>query len=360
MLRPLVLSAALFLAPAAFAEPAPQLVKLDASLARIQEDHKQGRLEPNAYEDALAAFRSELAAAVSEVEPSSDNAALHARILSRLADPKSAFEALGPALAREPDDAGLRVALSQVLLEQKNYPAALAEANAVLERDPLNKAALAIKFEAQGRAEPSGAATQAQTSAAGASAAAPVVSAKPRAARTTIVPLDSSEPSAPVPESGGLPLWPILPAAGLGAAAFVVRRSRATVESEDGFNEDDRPQPGRLQEFVAGAVLAGMAGAAIYLGGVYIVGAAMTGPGQQALRLAQSQTGAINPGRTKAVNEVPKILARVIPFPDGSKVPDNIGKFGDTKVFVTAAEDIVGLNAQQLSTRATPIKHASG
>lgn len=302
-LRSLLLSSALLLAPLAFAAPAPELVALDATLARTQEDHKQGRLDAQAYTDVIAEFRTDLAATVSGLEPSSANAALHARILSRLGDPKEAFAALGPALAREPDDAGLRVALSQVLLEQKNYPAALTEANAVLERDPLNKAALAIKFEAQGRAEPSGATTLAQAPAAGPPAAAPVVVAKPRAPRSTVVPFDSSEPSAPVPESGGRPLWPILPAAGLGAAAFVVRRSRAPVESEDGFNADDRPQPGRLQEFVAGAVLAGMAGAAVYLGGAYIVAAAMAGPGQQALRLAQSQTGAINPRSVLATGQ---------------------------------------------------------
>lgn len=358
-LRFLLLTSALLLAPPAFAAPARELVALDASLARIQEDHRQGRLEEKACTDAIAAFRSDLAATISGLEPSSDNAALHARILSRLGEPKEAFAALGPALARDPDAAGLRLALSQVLLEQKNYRAALAEANAVLERDPRNKEALAIKFESQGRAEPSPAASSAQAPAHSAAAAAPVVAAKSRGPRPSVVPsIESAEPPVPVPESGGLPLWPVVPAAGLGVAAFAVRRSRTTVESEDGFNEGDRPQPGRLQEFVAGAVLAGMAGAAVYLGGVYVVGAAtplanrfMAGPGQQAMRLARSQTGAINPGKAKAANEVPKILARVIPFPDGSRMPDNIGKIGDSRVFVTAADDIAGLNAQQLSSR---------
>lgn len=356
--RFLLLSSALFLVPLAFAEPAPQLVALDASLARTQEDHRRGRLEPKAYEDAIAAFRTELAATVSGLEPSSDNAALHARILSRLGDPKEAFAALGPAMARDPGDAVLRVALSQVLLEQKNYPAALAEANAVLELDPGNKAALAIKFESQGRAEPSRATTSAQAPAEGAAAGVEVVT-KARAPQPIVVPsLDSAESSVPVPESGGLPLWPVLPAAGLGVAAFTLRKSRTTVESEDGFNEDDRPQPGRLQEFVAGAVLAGMAGGAIYLGGVYVVAIGipiaqrfMAGPGQQAMRLAHSQAGAINLGKEKAVNEVPRVLARVIPFPDGSELPPTIGKYGDARVFVTAADDIAGLNAQQLAAR---------
>lgn len=315
-LRFFFLSTLLLLARSSFAEPAPQLVALDALLARTQEDHRQGRLEAKAYGDAIAAFRTDLAATVSRLEGSSDNAALHARILSRLGEPKGAFAALGPALAREPDDAGLRVALSRVLLEQKNYRAALAEANAVLEGDPRNKEALAIKFESEGRADPSRAAASVQGPGAGGAAAAEpgaaVVVPRARGPRPNVVPPpDGSQPTPPDSESGGLPLWPVLPAAGLSVAAFAVRRSRMTVESEEGFNEDDRPQPGRLQEFVAGSVLAGLAGAAVYLGGVYVVAAAsplanrfMAGPGQQAMRLAQSQTGAINPRSASATGQV--------------------------------------------------------
>jgi len=137
-----------------------------------------------------------------------------------------------------------------------------------------------------------------------------------------------------------------------------VAKSRKTVESEDGFNEDDRPQPGELQRFVAGSILAGLAGAGLYLGGAYVVAAGtpivtrfMAGPGQQAMRLAQSEAGAINPGNVKAANEVPKMMARVIPFPTGSEVPPTIGMPGSVNVFVTASEDVAGLNAQQLQTR---------
>jgi hypothetical protein len=41
----------------------------------------------------------------------------------------------------------------------------------------------------------------------------------------------------------------------------------------------------------------------------------------------------------------------VIPFPAGSEIPPTIGKPGRLDVFVTAAEDIAGLNAKQLQTR---------
>lgn len=106
----------------------------------------------------------------------------------------------------------------------------------------------------------------------------------------------------PEPKGGGIPLGPIFPAFGLGAAACAVVKSRKTVESEDGYNENDRPQAGELQRFVAGAVLSGLAGAGLYFGGAYAVSAGapivkrfVSGPGQQAMRLAQSEAGAINP-----------------------------------------------------------------
>ncbi|MDD5305610.1 MAG: polymorphic toxin type 10 domain-containing protein [Elusimicrobia bacterium] len=156
-----------------------------------------------------------------------------------------------------------------------------------------------------------------------------------------------------------MPLWPVAPAAGLGLAAYAVAKSRKTVESEDGFNEDDRPQPGRLQEFVAGAILAGAAGALFYLGGAYVLAVGtpmasrlMAGPGQQALRLAQSEAGAINPGQAKAVNELPETFVRVIPnTPDALSRLRMLGPSGQARTFVTAAEDIAGLNAQQIRQR---------
>lgn len=112
----------------------------------------------------------------------------------------------------------------------------------------------------------------------------------------------SRKKKTPAPRDGGILLWPLLPAFGLGAAAYAVAKSRKTVESADGYNENDRPQAGELQRFVAGSILAGLAGAGLYLGGAFAVGAAapaaarfMSGPGQQAVYLAQSEVGAINP-----------------------------------------------------------------
>lgn len=112
--------------------------------------------------------------------------------------------------------------------------------------------------------------------------------------------------------SGGLPLWPVAPAAGLGAAAFVVaRRGRAFAADHDYEAEDYRA--GETERFIAGALLAGMAGGAIYLGSAWLVGAApammrvASNSGQQALRVAKSEVGAVNPGRASAIQPGPTL-----------------------------------------------------
>lgn len=403
-------------------KPAPQLVRLDNSLAKVQEDKRQGRIDEKRYQELLTRFRADLEAAMTSVKPTPPNTALRARILSRLGDSERALAALGPALEQDPANPVLRVALGQVRYDQKDYPAALAEANAVLARDPANKAALALKYSSEGR----GAATEQFRS--------PLAKDSPEVqvsgpndherwqrVQKTIGYIDSAKaallagrgdealewankavqadptptamkfaeevrkivdegkvdevpynPKTPAPKDGGMPLWPMLPISGLGAAAYVVAKSRKTVESEDGFDEENRPLYGRLQRFVAGAILAGLAGAGLYLGGAMVVSAGapfaarfMSGPGQQAMRLAQSEIGAINPGQVKAVNEVPKmlarvippanevpkILARVIPLRDGQGTPPMLGRAGDPHVFVTAAEDIAGIAPGRIAAR---------
>jgi len=433
MIQSILLTAALLISPAAFAQgdgdnaapngqeapgainpeaakPAPEFVHLDQSLTRALDDKTNGRLDEPRYQEFLTKFRADLAEALSRVKPTPLNTALHARILSRLGDSKQALAALDPAIKQDPNSPDLRAAASQVHFDQKDYPAALAEANAALEIDPSNKEAQALKHFSEGRTaaapddaarEPSAAGfarldwtipekndispkaltlinqgiaarrmgdmagTQSYIQAAmnadptstnvqkiyGIMQADQIRHAETKAyiqnaagamnagrgdeavswaqkayERTpnedTLAVLekvrhDSAELAArreaksaeelapertPPVKNGGIPLWPLLPAMAIGGTAYVVAKSRKTVESEDGYNENDRPQPGEGQRFVAGAVLAGMAGAAIYLAGAYAVSAApallarfMTGPGQQAMRLAQSEAGAINP-----------------------------------------------------------------
>jgi tetratricopeptide (TPR) repeat protein len=138
--------------PAADA-PAPELVSLDASLKKTQDAKATGTIDEKAYREFVTRFRAQLDAAMAAVAPTPANTALQARILSRLGDPAQAEAALGTALKRAPDDPVLRVALSQVRYDKKDYAGALAEADAVLARDPSNKAALALKHFSEGRVE---------------------------------------------------------------------------------------------------------------------------------------------------------------------------------------------------------------
>lgn len=393
------------------AQPAPELVGLDGAFLKAQEDKRQGSIDEKGYQEFLVKFRADLEAAIRRVEPTPVNTALHSRLLSRLGDSGQALAALGSALDQDPESPALRVALSQVLYDRKDYPAALEEAKAVLTRDPMNKAALALKYSSEGRIGTGtgiipggGGAEQIRaplaTDSPEAQALAPRIQVARdsgdfrtamtlaqeimRAAPTSdyaqeiyrSVAKDHArwqrdqnprivgdgkvrrDPETPAPKSGDLPLWPMLPISGLGAAAYVVTKSRRTVESEDGFDEENRPLYGRLQQFVAGAVLAGIAGAGLYLGGTAAVsfGAPfaarfISGPGQQSLRLPQPVAGPINPGRVPLANEVPKVLARVIPLRHGQGEPKMLGLVGDPHVFVTAADDLAGVAPGQIAAR---------
>ncbi len=426
MIKSLLLAATFLSSPPAFAQdaaqpaerkiepavedgaekPAPQLLNLDLLLTKTQEDKQQGRIDEDGYQEFLKKFRADLEAALARVKPTSANIAQHARILSRLGDSEQALGALGPALEQDPADPALRVALGWVHFDQKDYPVALAQANAVLELDPTNKGALGLKHFSEGRIGPEGAASSALAQGSPVGAAieqfrAPLAKDSPKVqalvpqirdarnsgdlrtamslaqelmraesaseytqeiyrivakdyarwqrVQATIGYISSAKaallagrgdealawankavqtdpapavmkfaeevrtivgngkvgesPKKPkAPKDGGIPLWPMLPIAGLGAAAYAVTKSRKTVESEDGFDEEHRPLYGRLQQFVAGAILAGITGAGVYLGAAYAVSIGVplaarfvSGPGQQALRLAHSEAGAINP-----------------------------------------------------------------
>ncbi|PIR18604.1 MAG: hypothetical protein COV48_06595, partial [Elusimicrobia bacterium CG11_big_fil_rev_8_21_14_0_20_64_6] len=177
MIRSFLLTATLLHSPSAFSQdaqpteqkraeqeagkPAPQLVLLDQRLTKTQKDKGQGRVDEKRYQEFLVKFRADLEAAMARVKPTPPNAALHARILSRLGDSEQAMSALGPALGQDPDNPALRVGLGHIHYDKKDYPAALAEANAVLARDPANKDALALKYSSEGRIAPGGAAPSA-------------------------------------------------------------------------------------------------------------------------------------------------------------------------------------------------------
>ena len=306
-----LLAATLSSAPARAAsapQAAPELVRLDRELTDI---------EIQAAPDSLLRFRAELDAAMIGAVPSPANAALYSRILARL----------GRALEQAPENMALRTALSQVRFDQKNYPAALAEADAVLARDPLNKEALTLKHFSEGRAAMNVDAADHSSPALPARRfhfSAPVKLARAAAPPELIA--RGAAPAAP----GPFPLLPLAGAAALGLAAYEISRSRAAYESADGL-DDEHPKPvGRLQRLVAGAILAGAAVA---------VSAAPVALGY-----------ATNVGM-KTTNELPKVFARVIAYEPGTTIPETIGRTDQAHAFVTAAEDIAGFNAAQIPQR---------
>ena len=358
-------SAPLALDPAAAVEPesskpAPELARLDRRLVEIQEAAERGRVAPDRYKEFVILFRADLEAVKAAAAPSPANIALHARILSRLGESEKAAANLARALKRDSGAPALRVALSQVRFDERNYPAALAEANAALKLDPANREALTLKHFSEGRVAMGGAAAEQAPPA----PAPRAVSRKIRVARRDPMTLPFKLPvkiarGSPPPDlviasrdsppkgPGPLPLLSLAGAASLGFAAFGVARSRGTYESKDGL-DDAHPAPvGRGQRFVAGALLSSMAVSAAPAALVYATSFA-----SQGLRLTASQVGAINPSELKAANEIPKTFARVIPYtPETLDKLRMLGPSNRMQTFVTAAEDIVGLNAQQLQQR---------
>ena len=307
------------------AKPAPELVRLDQELAGIQEAQDRGRITPERYKDFVRRFRADLAAAKAAASPTPANAALLARILGRLGEFKQAGDALGAALHDNPKDLALRVALSQVRFDEKNYPAALVEANTALELDPANREALVLKHFSEGRVAMNGEMADEHPRALAPSPARSSVrrfhfaSADPatlpfklpvKIAPATAPPDIVAGGEAPV-SPGPLPLMPLAGVTALGLAAYAVSRSRAAYESTDGL-DDAHPKPvGRYQRLVAGAILAGALGGVVYTIGAAVLGAAPIAlsyaatVGSQGLRLASSEAGAINPASAERAQETP-------------------------------------------------------
>lgn len=131
--------------------PDPRLARLEQVLGRALEAKRQGQFAPERYEEFLVQFRASLDQAWSLSRRAPPDTAVYARIKARLGDTAQALAALGPALEQDPQNPNLRLTFGEVSFEKKDYPAALAEANAVLERDPSNKRAIALKRFSEGR-----------------------------------------------------------------------------------------------------------------------------------------------------------------------------------------------------------------
>lgn len=132
---------------------APQLARLDQALSLALEAKQEGRLTAERYDEFLKRFRVAFDEARAVTPPSPAAAALVARILARLGELGQAEAVLGPALEANPDDSGLLVALGHARFEAGDYPAALAQAETVLKRDPANKQAMALKRFSEGRSK---------------------------------------------------------------------------------------------------------------------------------------------------------------------------------------------------------------
>ena len=322
------------------AAPAAELVRLDRELTGVIQAKEQGRITPDRFKDFAIGFRANLDAAKAAASPTTANAALYARILGRLGEFKRAGDVLGAALDGNPKDLSLRVALSQVRYDEKDYPAALIAADAALKLDPSNKEALALKHFSAGRVAMNGDTADSHSLSTGHSlprgfspGRIHFVAADPETLpfHLPVRMPPSAEPPGAIalgeapPAPGPLPLLPLAGAAALGLAAYGVSRSRATCESTDGL-DDAHPKPvGRYQRLVAGAILAGALGGVVYLAGAAILGATpvaygyATYVGSQSLSLARSETGAINPGSAEeetlpqteaAVAETERILIK--------------------------------------------------
>jgi tetratricopeptide (TPR) repeat protein len=327
------------LAPRPTDKPDAALLKLDGELGKALADRQAGRLDAAKYAKFLNDFRAKLDRTRTDLPPTPANIAFRARLLSRLGDLKGAQTTLAPALAAHPKDAGLRLAMADLRYRQKDYAAALIEAEAVLKRDPGNTAALTLKHFSEGRVanggeEHAGPTSVETANAPDAAGAAHAIDAMKRAkaamragngeeavrwaraavrAHPTPAVVDFARkverivkdnpvmPNSTTPEtpSRGMPLWPVGAGFGLGALGYAVAKKSSTQVSEEGLDEEHPPRAGRGQRFVAGAVLAGMAGAGIFLAGSYLVAAAPAvleaAPimGRRAVRQLQSETGAV-------------------------------------------------------------------
>lgn len=137
--------------PSVPAKQPSEIERLEQVLGRAQDAKTQGELKPDHYEQFLIHFRASLEQAWGLSPRTPADSAAYARIQARLGDTAQALAALGPALQQDPHNADLRLTFGEVNFEKKDYTAALAEANAVLERDPGNKRALALKRFSVGR-----------------------------------------------------------------------------------------------------------------------------------------------------------------------------------------------------------------
>lgn len=291
---------------AAGSSPAPALVSLDQVLTQTLRDKAQGRLAPDRCAEFSAKFRADLAAAKASVPSTTANTDLHARILARLGE----FDRFSANAVLAPRAGDTRSALSRIRFKEKTTPAVIAEERAILGSEPFNDnraAQDAVEAEAATRKSHSA-----------------LVDASHRAAANLLANL----PTPPAPlhdgqaptssESAGLAFT-----AALGAAGAML-----LFGGWGGKKLEERLPGIKIQMGMAAAL-----GGVLATAGIFLVPAAPLA------------------SRPEVVNEVPQLVARVIPLKDGMRLSGMIGPSGQPSTFVTATEDIASTPAAQLAER---------
>ncbi len=285
-MKRLFLLVCLLVSAARAGEPAaPALTVLEKKLTTELDAQKNGSVNAEQHRLFLKEFRPELEKTFAATPPSSGNETAHARILVLLGDRQQAAENLQGALKMTPNDPTLRVTLGRTRLADNDYAGALAEANSVLEKDPNNADAKALKYESQGRGSP----TKVGQRSAGAQtgqATQPVTTRNRPAVATTETPkrgplsrpVPATETEQPEPKSGKSPLWPwTLPLSGalIGYGYWHGKKSDGDVCTDS--NEPTPEQVARSEKIAktvkaAGTVLA--AGLVIAAVGPYVLAGA--------------------------------------------------------------------------------------
>lgn len=265
---------------------APQLIKLEKELTTEQEAQKNGTVGSEQYQLFLKEFRPEFEKTFSATPPSPENEALHARVLVLLGDHKEAVAGLQGALKKNPDDPTLRVSLGRTRLDQKDYAGAVAEANAVLEKDPSNQEAKALLAESRGRVAPTNTGRSPVTSQTGQAILPVATTQRPGVAFTSTPkhgpianPVPATQTERPEPnESKSKPWWPwSIP---FSAALIGYGYVHGKIENDDVCADSTEPTPEQVakkEKIVKTAKLAGTvlaAGCVIAAVGPYVVAGA--------------------------------------------------------------------------------------
>ena len=115
-------------AAAAGLSPAPALVRLDQALTQTLAQKAHGELAPEQVATLSARYRTDLAAAKADAPPTTENIALHARLLQRLSELDPAAANVGAA-SRSAD---LSSEASRKRFDEKTTPAVLTTEKRIL------------------------------------------------------------------------------------------------------------------------------------------------------------------------------------------------------------------------------------